>query len=57
MGRPGSIVPSLHRPVRSLASLGILTEMKDKRFGLTTIGEALKIGAPGVGIPFLFNRF
>lgn len=39
--------PSLHRLMRSLASLGILTEKPDRRFGLTPLGEALKTGAPG----------
>ncbi|WP_119390598.1 methyltransferase [Taklimakanibacter lacteus] len=39
--------PSLHRLMRSLAGLGILTETEGKRFGLTPLGEALKTGAPG----------
>ena len=39
--------PSLHRLMRTLASLGILTERTEQRFGLTGLGEALKTGAPG----------
>jgi SAM-dependent methyltransferase len=39
--------PSLHRLMRTLASLGLLTERPGQRFALTPLGEALKIGAPG----------
>ncbi|SDR63598.1 hydroxyneurosporene-O-methyltransferase [Rhizobiales bacterium GAS113] len=39
--------PSLHRLMRTLASLGILTEGPEQRFALTALGEALKTGAPG----------
>ncbi len=39
--------PSLHRLMRTLASLGILTEDGGKRFALTPLGAALKTGAPG----------
>ena len=39
--------PSLHRLMRTLASLGLLTERPPGRFGLTALGEALKTGAPG----------
>jgi hypothetical protein len=39
--------PSLHRLMRTLASLGILTERTEQRYALTTLGEALKTGAPG----------
>jgi hypothetical protein len=39
--------PSLHRLMRTLASLGILTEQSAQRFALTGLGEALKTGAPG----------
>ncbi len=38
---------SLHRLMRTLASLGILTHRADQCFGLTPLGEALKTGAPG----------
>ena len=40
--------PSLHRLMRTLASLGILTEQTEQRFALTDLGEALKTGAPGL---------
>ena len=39
--------PSLHRLMRTLASLGILTETTGQRFGLTPLGQALKSDAPG----------
>ena len=38
--------PSLHRLMRILASLGILTERDAQQFALTPVGEALKTGAP-----------
>ena len=38
---------SLHRLMRTLASLGILTERTEQRFALTDLGEAMKTGAPG----------
>ena len=39
--------PSLHRLMRTMASLGILTEGELLRFSLTKLGEALKTDAPG----------
>ena len=39
--------PSLHRLMRTLAGLGILTERDAQRFALTSLGEALKTDAPG----------
>lgn len=39
--------PSLHRLMRTLAGLGILTEKDAQRFALTPLGEALESGAPG----------
>ena len=45
--RTGSHAPSLYRFLRTIASLGILTEAADERFSLTPLGEALKTGAPG----------
>jgi hypothetical protein len=39
--------PSLHRLMRTLAGLGILTERTEQRFALTDLGAALKTGAPG----------
>jgi hypothetical protein len=38
--------PSLHRLMRTLASLGV-TERDSQRFALTPLGEALTAGAPG----------
>src|SRR4029453_3425429 len=38
---------SLHRFMRALAAFGILTQDNDDRFGLTSLGEALKSDAPG----------
>jgi hypothetical protein len=46
-GPMGMHAPSLHRLMRTLASLGILTERDSQRFALTPMGEALKTGAPG----------
>jgi len=39
--------PSLYRLMRTVASLGILSEDADHHFALTPLGEALKTGAPG----------
>jgi hypothetical protein len=39
--------PSLHRLMRTIASLGLLTEGEAGRFSLTKLGVALKTGAPG----------
>ena len=38
---------SLHRLMRTLAGLGVLTERAAQRFALTPLGESLKTGAPG----------
>jgi O-methyltransferase domain/Dimerisation domain len=46
-GSTGTHAPSLHRLMRALAGLGILTERDALRFALTPLGEALKTGAPG----------
>src|SRR5215471_4130679 len=46
-GPTATHAPSLYRLMRTLASLGILTEDASHRFGLTPLGEALKTGAPG----------
>lgn len=43
----GTHAPSLHRVMRTLASLGLLIEDGQHRFALTPLGEALKSGAPG----------
>lgn len=46
-GSTGTHAPSLYRLMRTLASLGILTEDGARRFALTPLGDALKTGAPG----------
>jgi hypothetical protein len=46
-GPTGTHAPSLHRLMRTLASLGILTGREGQRFALTPLGEALQTGAPG----------
>jgi hypothetical protein len=46
-GTAGLHAPSLHRLMRTLAGLGILTERDRQQFALTPLGEALKTGAPG----------
>jgi hypothetical protein len=43
----GTHAPTLYRFMRTLASLGILSEHDDQRFTLTPVGAALKTGAPG----------
>ena len=43
----GMHAPSLYRLMRTLASLGVLTENASHQFALTPLGEALKSGAPG----------
>ncbi len=47
VGDTGMHARSLHRLMRTLASLGVLTERSDGAFALTPLGEALKTGAPG----------
>lgn len=46
-GPTGPHAPSLHRLLRSLAGMGILTERDEQRFALTPMGEALQSNAPG----------
>src|SRR5437660_321663 len=46
-GGMGLHAPTLHRFMRTLAGLGILSEREGQRFALTSLGEALKTGAPG----------
>jgi hypothetical protein len=43
----GTHAPTLHRLLRTLAGLGILTERDGQRFALTALGEALRSRAPG----------
>jgi SAM-dependent methyltransferase len=38
---------SLHRLLRGLAAVGVLSEVDGGRFALTALGEALQTGAPG----------
>jgi hypothetical protein len=46
-GPTGTHAPSLYRLMRTLASLGLMSEHADRRFTLTPLGEALRTGAPG----------
>jgi hypothetical protein len=43
----GLHAPALYRYMRSLAGMGILTEVQPQTFALTPLGEALKKDAPG----------
>jgi ubiquinone/menaquinone biosynthesis C-methylase UbiE len=43
----GTHAPSLHRLMRALASLGVLSEDAHHRFALAPLGEALRADAPG----------
>ncbi|PWT92372.1 MAG: methyltransferase [Acidobacteria bacterium] len=54
-GMTGTLAPYLYRLMRTLASLGILTEDESHRFGLTPLGEALKTGAPGSARPSILT--
>jgi hypothetical protein len=42
----GTHSPSLHRVMRTMASLGLFTEDAEHRFGLTPLGAALRSGEP-----------
>jgi hypothetical protein len=46
-GITGTHAPSLHRLMRTLAGIGVLSSAGDNRFGLTPLGEAMKKDAPG----------
>src|SRR5215467_9702293 len=47
LARPmGAHGPSLHRLMRTLASLGFLTEQTERRYALTALGAALQTNAP-----------
>ena len=46
-GPTGTHERALHRLMRTLSSLGVFIEGPGGRFGLTTLGEALKTGFPG----------
>jgi hypothetical protein len=43
----GTYAPSLHRMLRTLASLGVLTETAQGEFGLTPLGATLRSGTNG----------
>jgi len=47
--------PSLYRLMRTLASLGVLSEDAKHRFTLTPLGQALKAGAPGAASPSILT--
>ncbi len=42
----GTHAPSLHRMMRTLASLGVLTETAEGEFGLTPVGDTLRSNSP-----------
>ena len=46
-GPTGTDATALYRFMRSLATLGILSESDSRQFSLTPLGEALKTDAPG----------
>ncbi|MBA3351319.1 MAG: methyltransferase, partial [Blastocatellia bacterium] len=46
-GPTGTHAQSLHRLMRTLGGLGVLTSADDRTYSLTPMGEALKTGAPG----------
>jgi hypothetical protein len=46
-GPMGLHAPTLHRFMRTMAGLGILSEKDGQRFALTRLGEALETDAPG----------
>jgi hypothetical protein len=46
-GPTGTKATALHRLMRSLAGLGLLTQVDEQRFATTALGAALQTGAPG----------
>src|SRR5215211_8659197 len=42
----GTHAPSLYRLLRAAGSLGLFTEVAERRFALTTLGDQLRTGAP-----------
>ena len=46
-GPTGTDPGALYRVMRSLATLGVLSEDNSRQFSLTPLGEALKTDAPG----------
>ena len=49
-GPTATHAPSLYRLMRTLASLGLLSEDADHRFALTPLGDALRDDAPGAPV-------
>jgi hypothetical protein len=47
----GTHAPTLHRLLRTLACMGVVTEKSEGRFSLTPLGESLRTGAPGSALP------
>lgn len=43
----GVDAPALHRVMRTLASIGVLSERDERRFALTPLGAAMRSDAPG----------
>src|SRR5882762_232292 len=43
----GAHAPSLYRLMRALATVGVLEEHPDRRFGLTPVGNCLRTDVPG----------
>lgn len=54
-GPTGTHAPSLHRFLRTLGNLGVVTEREGGRFALTPLGEALRTGAPGAARPTILT--
>ncbi|MGH3755020.1 MAG: methyltransferase [Pseudonocardiaceae bacterium] len=56
----GAHGPALYRLLRALGEVGVVAELEDRRFALTTLGEVLRSDVPGslrgwstmVGMPF-----
>jgi DNA-binding IclR family transcriptional regulator len=46
-GHTGAHAPSLHRLLRTLASVGVFTEPEPGIFALTSLGQTLTSGQPG----------
>jgi hypothetical protein len=54
-GPTAAHAPSLYRLLRALAGLGALTEDGERRFALTSLGAALRTGAPGSALPTILT--
>ena len=51
----GTHAPALHRLMRTLTGLGILTHDSEHHFALTPLGDALRTGAPGAALPTILT--